>query len=412
MVQTSTEILPDDMVYGFVADRILRAVGDTKGDPDRFPDGVAAEGTVVFKLIKAVDYTENDPATVITDPIECTIHQTDDDPKRVGLLVDPAGHVGNVSLALGYYEVTYRLVTGRVPKFDFWVYPEYTAENPGWLPNIRELTPGPAEKFVVNEQVYTDTLVARNEAESFRDEVVTYHGQTVTLVNRAETAATTATTMAGEAETFRDQAAISAGTAVENTGIIDQMMRSFATHEWEDTEGASTSLKMNRGQIVDRNYIRNPSFETDPGEPYNSTSLSVERSTDHVKSGTYSQRSYAVEDGYKRLGAKWEISAPDGVYEMRAWVYIPSSNVAAAEQVRVQTNSEGQLIKYSPVTALDEWFEVSVTFDLTGAYPTRSLWLGVETEALTAGDSAYIDQASLTSKGVYFDGDTEMTIYG
>lgn len=193
-----TEHLPDEIEYGFVADRVLKAVGDTTLDADRYPDGVAAKGTVRFTPMARHLFTQNDPATISVANIECTINPGHDDPEQTGLLVDPAGHTGNVALVAGWYQVTY-LLDGESPdRFPIEVKPEYTAESPGWLPRLRDMVPQPYERFIVNEQVYLDTLAAR-------DETVDYRDQAGAFATTASTAATTAVTARDEAVTARDQ---------------------------------------------------------------------------------------------------------------------------------------------------------------------------------------------------------------
>lgn len=199
-----TEHLPDEITYGFVADRVLLAVGDTTDDTDRFPDGVPAKGTVTFTPERDTHYTQQTPATVLQQPIECIIYQGDPDdpeepPDRVGMLVDPAGHVGNVALIVGWYSVSYRLDRGAAKRFRFQVLPEHTADEPLWLSSVAPLTPSPSERFVVNEAVYNDTLAARDQTEQYRDKTLEYRNQAQTARTGAETAETNAKTHATDA---------------------------------------------------------------------------------------------------------------------------------------------------------------------------------------------------------------------
>lgn len=211
-----TEHLPDEITYGFVADRVLLAVGDTTDDTDRFPDGVPAKGTVTFTPERDTHYTQQTPATVLQQPIECTIYQGDpddwggrEDPKRIGLLVDPAGHVGNVALIVGWYSVSYRLERGAAKRFRFQVRPEHTADEPLWLSSVAPLTPSPSERFVVNEKVYTETLAARDTTEQYRDKTLEYR-------NQAQTARTGAVTAETNAKTHATAAASSATDAAQS----------------------------------------------------------------------------------------------------------------------------------------------------------------------------------------------------
>lgn len=161
--------LPNEITYGFVADRILVALGDQSTDTDRYPDGIAAQGTVTFTAVQSVRRTETYPATIIKTKITCTIHQGsqepgDPDPEKTGLLIDEAGHVGNVALITGFYDVTYALQNRSLPGFRIQVKETDTANNPQWLPRTAPLIPSPVERFVVNQQVYTETIAARDDA--------------------------------------------------------------------------------------------------------------------------------------------------------------------------------------------------------------------------------------------------------
>lgn len=169
--------LPPEVKYGFVADRILLAVGDTTDDEDRYPDAVPARGTVTFTPVQVVHRTEATPVTIIRSPIICTFHQgaadtTDPDPAKAGLLIDPAGHVGNVALATGHYEVSYKIDGGTVPGFTISVEEKHTSEEPLWLPYAAPITPSPAVKLVVNEQLYLDTQQVRDEMLELKDQIL------------------------------------------------------------------------------------------------------------------------------------------------------------------------------------------------------------------------------------------------
>ena len=137
-----TKQLPDEIEYGFVADRIIRAVGDTTKDPDRYPDGIPSKGTITFTPVSEIQYVMGSPPTrVEIAPIVCTIYQGDDpgsstfDPKRTGLIVDPAGRIGNVALVVGHYVVSTQLEGRRkeLKRFAIHVTPEHTSTNPLWL---------------------------------------------------------------------------------------------------------------------------------------------------------------------------------------------------------------------------------------------------------------------------------------
>lgn len=226
-VDSDTRWLPDEIQYGYVADRVLRAIGDTKNDDDRYPDGVPAKGTIRFEPERSLKYTTTQPATVIKDAIECTIYQGDEDGEdndRVGLLVDPAGHVGNVALIAGWYQVTYRLDSGSVPRFRIHVTPEHTVDDPLWLPRAAPITPAPSERFVVNEQVYRETLAARDKTKDYRDETQTARDQADMSASSSASSAAASKTDADRAEAAANSLQIdidtSAGTKVTVGGVV------------------------------------------------------------------------------------------------------------------------------------------------------------------------------------------------
>ena len=82
-------VLPSNLVYGHVVGRYLLAVGDSS-DGDMLPDGVPAQGTVVFtpSVSRILDIAALPPTTVLPQPVTCTFDQT------TGDLRDPAGNLG------------------------------------------------------------------------------------------------------------------------------------------------------------------------------------------------------------------------------------------------------------------------------------------------------------------------------
>lgn len=197
----STELLPDEIKYGFVYGKTLLAVGDTLDDTDMFPDGVPAKGTVRFTPRTTILRTDTDPATIVKQPIECDIHQGkndphDPDPDKAGLLIDAAGFAGNVALIVGQYNVSYRLEGGAaVPGFVIEVNPAHTEQDPLILALVAPFVPSPAVEFVVNQQVYNDTLTARDEAvpavTGFRQHALAYvkHDSDSTVARPSDAAA-------------------------------------------------------------------------------------------------------------------------------------------------------------------------------------------------------------------------------
>lgn len=272
---SNTEYLPDEITYGFVADRVLLAVGDTNHDFDRYPDGVPAQGTVRFSPERTVLYTQNKPATVLPQDIECTIYQGDpddatEDPDQVGLLVDPAGHIGNVALIVGWYEVVYRLQAGTMQRFRIQVKPEHTKDNPLWLSAVAPVTPTPSERFVVNEQVYNDTKAARDETLQYRNEARAARTGAATSETNAAQSATQAHEDANRAETaaevYRQVARIGANQVWDQS----RTPPSGTTYEWAGQPHKSASIKKIDGEEISRNLVPNPSFEGpfDPATMY------------------------------------------------------------------------------------------------------------------------------------------------
>lgn len=87
---TSGLPLPSNVNYGHITGRIIRAIGDTPDDPDRYPDAVPAQGTVTFRAtpLWLLNPTATpDPTVIIPDPVVCTLDAD-------GFLTDQAGARG------------------------------------------------------------------------------------------------------------------------------------------------------------------------------------------------------------------------------------------------------------------------------------------------------------------------------
>ena len=160
-------LLPPEVRAGYVYNRVLRAIGDRPEDEDRFPDGIPAKGTVTFTPKNSVKQvvSNNTGVTVTREPVVCTIHQGEDNPNLAGLLIDEAGAVGGVWLVVGEWTVSYQFEDrySNVPNQDIVVTEDHTEENPLDVALVAGITPSPTIKFVVNEQIYVDTLAARDE---------------------------------------------------------------------------------------------------------------------------------------------------------------------------------------------------------------------------------------------------------
>lgn len=146
-----------EQVYGYVVGRFLLSVGDRAGDPDAYPDTVAAVGTVTFKPV-TTSILATPPATVFPQPIVCVV-----DP-NTGNIVDNQGLPG-VWLVAGQYDVSFAFGSGVILQpFRINVTADNTSAAPVDLSLAAPTSPSPAVVFVVNQQVYNDTLAARDAA--------------------------------------------------------------------------------------------------------------------------------------------------------------------------------------------------------------------------------------------------------
>lgn len=146
--------LPSELSYGHVVGRFLFAEGDGPDD-GRLPDGAAASGTVKFTPLATIRRTTADPVTVLKKPVVCTLDSS-------GYLTDSQGARG-VWLVAAQYKVDFTIDGVVVPSFNIVVDSADTEVDPLDLTLEAELTPEPSTKFVVNEQVYLDTLAARDD---------------------------------------------------------------------------------------------------------------------------------------------------------------------------------------------------------------------------------------------------------
>lgn len=148
--------LPADIAYGYVVGRYLVANGDTVVDVDGYPEGTPAVGVVKFTPVSP-DVLSSEPATVIPQPVVASIDAD-------GYMIDPTGAAG-VWLVTGQYTVSFAFNgVNDKPMFTIEVLSTHTLIAPLDLTTAAPLQPSPATVFVVNEQVYTDTLAARDEA--------------------------------------------------------------------------------------------------------------------------------------------------------------------------------------------------------------------------------------------------------
>lgn len=146
--------------YGLVVGHFAEVVGDRgASDPDRYPDEIGSAGRVTFKPT---------PAT-ITDQDSPTGQATLIVPRSVEALLDSAGHIVDASGATGIWLVAgieYTVTASFMSLGTVKIVPTEAndLEHPMDLVKQIPIVPAPSVKFVVNEQVYSDTLAAADAA--------------------------------------------------------------------------------------------------------------------------------------------------------------------------------------------------------------------------------------------------------
>lgn len=154
----ANEPLPSDITYGYVVGRLVYAVADTAADPDPYPDGKPATGSVTFTpYSNAVISTNGAPPSTGVIPTKIS------SPLVNGYLTDEEGKPGIWLVAGLTYKVVISLIGSSSIVFDLAVTSAATALNPIDLVKQIPIVPNPTVKFIVNEQVYTDTLAARDQ---------------------------------------------------------------------------------------------------------------------------------------------------------------------------------------------------------------------------------------------------------
>lgn len=144
--------------YGYVVGQFVEVVGDRgpTQDADRNPDEIGSAGTVTFKPT---------PAS-ITDTVSGRVKFIT--PRSVILTLDSGGRIVDANLLEGVWLVAgieYTVTTSFLS--NAWkIYPtaENDLEHPLDAVAQMPIPTSPSIKFVVNEQVYTDTLAAAAQA--------------------------------------------------------------------------------------------------------------------------------------------------------------------------------------------------------------------------------------------------------
>jgi lysophospholipase L1-like esterase len=145
--------------FGYVIARYAKAVADTPNDPDAYPDISPVAGqAITFTPVSSAPLVSDDagePITVLLEPIVGTLDAQ-------GRLVDNQGRRGVWLVA----DVAYSVTVDFIPGFNLTIFPKITHTQLKGLDLSLALgkTPAPNEVFVVNEQVYLDTLKARDDA--------------------------------------------------------------------------------------------------------------------------------------------------------------------------------------------------------------------------------------------------------
>lgn len=147
---------PPEIKYGYVVGKIVRTIADDI-DADFFPDTVPASGQVTFKPVKTTSNTTNYPAIVMHESVTGVIQET------TGELYSTTGDLG-VWLVVGTYDVVFNLNFGTLTGFQITVTEAHTETKPLDLALYRPTPSDPSTKFVVNEQIYINTLAEADRA--------------------------------------------------------------------------------------------------------------------------------------------------------------------------------------------------------------------------------------------------------
>lgn len=148
---------PAGVEHGKVVGRFITASVDTSRDEDDLPDYAVARGTVTFRpaVARTIAASDTPPSSyVVPLPIVATLDQD-------GVLA-AGGHDG-VKLVTGVYAVAFNFEGVTVAPFQITVTAAHTDDAPLDLPLVAPEPVTPTVKWVVNEQVYRDTLQARDD---------------------------------------------------------------------------------------------------------------------------------------------------------------------------------------------------------------------------------------------------------
>lgn len=147
--------LPSEYTFGKVVARIVQSVADGS-DEDRFPDMLAAGGSVLFRPKEKNRKTTNYSALVLNQNVRATLYVPEPDTPEdqyafpPGTLLDQQGNEG-VWLVTGSYTVDFTLNEGSFNPFDVVVTEDYDSDNPLDLIHAAPPEPVPGTPLVIAE---------------------------------------------------------------------------------------------------------------------------------------------------------------------------------------------------------------------------------------------------------------------
>lgn len=152
-------VLPAEIAYGKVVGRFLLAIADSV-DADRNPDAKAATGTITFTPVSAIQYASLPvPTTIVKQRIVCNLNVN-------GELADSQGAVGVWLVAGQQYDVSYNVENATLETHRILVSTTHDDTTPLDLTLAAPLPVTPAVTYIVNQQLYLDTVAARDAAQA------------------------------------------------------------------------------------------------------------------------------------------------------------------------------------------------------------------------------------------------------
>lgn len=237
-------VMPPEITYGYVADRLVLAVGDG-ADGDRTPDARPAVGKVKFTpKTKVMPVSSPTPGRVLPQAIEASLDAD-------GYLIDDQGALG-VWLVVGLYDVTYSFTAATVPGHEIEVTTAHTEAAPLYL--TLAVPPGgpiltPSQYTELNDRL----LIVEAAGPGGTGAVSSVNGQTGAVVLDAAAVSALPSTYTPPAQswtqitskpaTFTPTAHVHA--IADVTGLqaaLDGKAATAHTHSQSDVTGLSTAL--------------------------------------------------------------------------------------------------------------------------------------------------------------------------